>query len=487
MTEAFADSCLDPSFAISGQSPAAQIESNPATFTTGGSWPRDVWAASGLGATLDASVVETGSPLELVDLCTILCVLGINDPWVKLKQLMYLLSPSPHHVTIRLGCDLYYRVARRLLRCFDDFGEAGDFVVNLRQCNGSDAVELGLHAAWTAAAGSPARRRLATFRGSYHGENLTASLISDHQPQHGSGRLLVERAEDVVFFPSPRCGDGGYLTAEALATLASIERDADKYFAVVIEPIQWRESVHTVPLEFLRRLREICTQNSICLIFDEIHNGFGYTGTISFAGNCGIVPDISAMSKGLTAGHGSLAIMVAKKQFKAISGPFAGKSNASDMLSLVAIDAVLDRLLGMAPEEAAALPEWLPPSLAEELRTGLLTTAYPRTVAMINALFDELRRRFPSLVGRSTGMGLVRGLVINGPDGRPSEEAAAEVAKRCLVHGVYVRQAGTAIFVKPSLTLRQSEADAASAGLSRTFAHMLRARGHVPAEAVTAQ
>ena len=476
LVESFAGSCLDPTFQTSDTKPAEYFASNRTLFTRGGSWPRDVWADSGLGATIDASVVETGTPLQLIDLCTILTVLGINDPWVKLKQIVYLLSPNPHHVTIRLGCDLYYRVARRILRCFDKFGEPGDFVINLRQCNGSDAVELALHAAWKAAANSPARRKLATFRGSYHGENLTASLVSDHQPGHGSGRLLMESADNVIFFPSPECGDGGYLTEDALATLSTLERDGDRYFAVIIEPIQWRNSVHTVPFEFLRRLRDICTRKSICLIFDEIHNAFGYTGTISFAENCGVCPDISAISKGLTSGHGSLAIMVAKKAFKEIEGPFAGKSNAADMLSFVAIDAVLDRLLGMDPKEAGALPAWLPPGLVSELHTGLLTTAYPRTVAIIDEMFADLRRRFPSLIGASKGMGLVRGLVLLGADGQPSDRMAAEAAKMCLIHGVYVRQADTAVFIKPCIVLSQVEVNAALIGLSRTFEDVLRIR-----------
>ena len=476
LIESFAGSCLDPAFQTSDTKPAEHFASNPALFTTGGSWPRDVWAESGLGATIDASVVETGAPLPLIDLCSILTVLGINDPWVKLKQTAYLLSSNPHHVTIRLGCDMYYRVARRILRCFYKFGEPGDFVINLRQCNGSDAVELAIHAAWKAAVKSPARRKLATFRGSYHGENLTASLVSDHQPRHGSGRLLLESADNVVFFPSPECGDGGYLTTEALATLSILERDGDLYFAVIVEPIQWRNSVHTVPFEFLRRLRDVCTRKSICLIFDEIHNAFGYTGTISYAENCGVCPDISAISKGLTSGHGSLAIMVAKKAFKEIEGTFSGKSNAADMLSFVAVDAVLDRLLGMDPEEAKALPAWLPSGMVTELHTGLLTTAYPRAVAMIDELFAELRRRFPSLIGASKGMGLVRGLVMLGTDGQPSDRLAAEAAKMCLIHGVYVRQTDTALFIKPCMVLSQTEVDAALLGLSRTFEDVLRIR-----------
>ena len=473
VAEQLEGTCLSSTWPRLEADRSEQLNSN-ATLFSGGSAPRDVWAESGLGATIDASVVATGAPLSLIDLCSMTAntILGINDPWVKLKQAAYLLSSHPHYLTARIGCDLYYRVARRILRCFDKFGEPGDFVINLRQCNGSDAVELALQAAWKAAAKSPARRKLATFRGSYHGENLTANWVSEHQP----GRLLAERPDNVVFFPTPRVDEAGELTEDALATLSTLERDGDRYFAVIIEPIQWRNSVHTVPFEFLRRLRDVCTRKSICLIFDEMQNAFGYTGTISFAENCGVCPDITAISKALTSGHGSLAIIVAKRAYREIEGPFGAKSNSGNMLPLVAVDAVLDRLLGMEPEEAKALPAWLPSGLATELQTGLLSTTYPRAVALIDEMLNDLQRRFPSLVGASKGIGLVRGLVMLGSDGQPSVRLAVAASKVCLIHGVYVRQADTAILIKPCMVLSKAEVDAALIGLSRTFEEVLRIR-----------
>ncbi|MFI0796045.1 aminotransferase class III-fold pyridoxal phosphate-dependent enzyme [Micromonospora rubida] len=465
--------CLDPAWPRLAAGRQEQFDSNAILFS-GGSAPRDVWAESGLGATIDASVVATGSPLALIDLCSMTAntILGINDPWVKLKQTAYLLSSRPHYLTARIGNDLTYRVARRILGCFDRFGEPGDFVVNLRQCNGSDAVELALHAAWKAASSTPGRTRLATFRGSYHGENLTANWVSEHQP----GTLLADKPDNVVFFPTPRVDEAGELTDDTLATLAALDQAGDGYFAIIVEPIQWRNSVHVIPFEFLRRLRDVCTRRSICLIFDEMQNAFGYTGTISFAENCGVCPDISAISKALTSGHGSLAIIVARRAFREIEGPFGAKSNSGNMLPLVAVDAVLDRLLGMDPAEAEALPDWLPPALAAQLRTGLLAAEYEHAVALIDDMLAELRRRFPSLIGAPRGLGLVRGLVMLEADGQPSARLAALVAKVCLLHGVYVRQADTAVLLKPCLVLSRTEADAALAALSRTFEEVLSLR-----------
>jgi 4-aminobutyrate aminotransferase len=473
LLDRFGGTCLDPSWPRSPLTPSAQLASNSELFTTG-SAPRDVWVTSGLGATVDATVAATDASVSLIDLCSMTAntVLGINDPWVKLKQATYLMSPRPHYLTARMGHDLTHRVARRLLGCFAELGEPGDLVLNLRQCNGSDAVELALHAAWTAAAASPDRRKLATFRGSYHGESLTANWVSEHQP----GGLLADRPANVIFFPTPEADGPEDLAPAALETLERLEREGDSYFAVIIEPIQWRNSVHVVPVEFLRRLREVCTRRSICLIFDEMQNAFGYTGTISYAQNSGVCPDITAISKALTSGHGSLAIIVARRKFSRIEGPFGAKSNSGNMLALVAVDAVLDRLLGMEPGEAEALPAWLPDSLAAELQTGVLSTAYPRAVALIDDLFAELRERFPTLIGEPRGIGLVRGLVILDRGGNPSSTLAAAAAKICLGHGAYVRQADSAMLVKPCLVLTRREVDAALVALSKTLDDVLQLR-----------
>jgi 4-aminobutyrate aminotransferase-like enzyme len=475
LVNAFSGTCLDSTYSRSAGSSTPDFQRDSALFTVG-SAPRDVLAYSGLGATIHARTAD--GVTELIDLCSMTenTILGINDPWVKLKQTSYLLSSHPHYVTIRLGCDLYYRVANRILGCFEKISSKGEYVINLRECTGSGGVELALHAAWKAAANSPGRRKLASFKGSFHGSNLGCVLASDHQPHRGSGRVLVETADNVDFFPIPRVNEIGELTEDALATLSTLERDGDQYFAVIIEPIPWRNSVHVVPTLFLQRLREVCTRKSICLIFDELQNGFGFTGTICFSEICGVCPDITVMGKGLTSGHGVLAIMVAKRAFKELESPFGFKSNSGNMLSLVAVDAVLDRLLGMDPKEAEALPTWLPPGLATELQTGLLTTTYPRAVALIDEMLAELQRRFPSLIGASKGMGLFRGLVMLGSDGQPSDLLAAQVAKVCMNHGVHVRQADTAILIKPCIVLSRAEVDAALVGLSRTFEDVLRIR-----------
>lgn len=468
LAEAFRGSVLDPDrpqYLLPG---GARHPYEPGLFTTG-SAPRDISANSGLGATLQLAA-GSGSA-DLLDLCSLTenTVLGINDPWVKLRQLSYLMSERPHYVTVRFGCDLYYRVADRISQHFAIVA-GGNRVLNIRECTASGAIELALHASWKAAAGSPGRRSLASFRGAFHGSNLGGILASDHLPERGSGRVLVESADNVEQYPVPQIGDDGALDPDALETLATLERNGERYFAVIVEPIPWRNAVHVVPTEFLRRLREICTARSICLIYDEAQSGFGFTGAISYGEVCGVHPDISVFGKGLTSGHGTLGLMVADRSFGTVESPFGFKSNSANMLSLVAVDAVLDRLLGLDADDRDILPDWLPASLAQELQEGLLVTTYPRAAAMVDDMLVELCHRFPSVLGPPSGLGLMRGLTVRGADGRPSEPMAAEVVKVCMSHGLHVRQASTAIFIKPALAITRSEVDRATEALTRAVA-----------------
>lgn len=464
LVSALQGTTLDPTGPLYRKVDGSAYHHEPSLFTTGAA-PRALSAESGLGATLQLS---DGS--ELIDMCSMTenTVLGINDPWVKLCQVSHVLSERPHYVTVRFGSDLYYRVANRLSRHVRR-KSGKDYVLNMRECTGSGAVELALHAAWKAAANCTRRRKLASFAGAFHGSNLGGVLVSDHQPERGSGRVLVERADNVEQFPIPELADDEQLTATTLDTLATLERDGDQYFAVMVEPISWRNAVHVVPTEFLRRLREICDAKAICLIFDEVQNGFGFTGTISYSEVCGVSPDISVLGKGLTSGHGTLAIIVADRQFGTIESPFGFKSNSANMLSLVAVDAVLDRLLGVQSSEAKSLPQWLPRELARDLEEGLLSSAYPLAVSRIDEMILELRRRFPSIVGVATGLGLMRGLVMLDVDGRPSSSLAREVAVRCTEFGVHVRQASTALYLKPCMVITQSEVRRALDALTETL------------------
>jgi L-lysine 6-transaminase len=67
--------------------------------------------------------------------------------------------------------------------------------------------------------------------------------------------------------------------------------------AIIIEPIQGEGGDNHFRGEWLRKLREICDENEILLIFDEVQCGMGVTGRNWCCEHFGVVPDLLAFGK----------------------------------------------------------------------------------------------------------------------------------------------------------------------------------------------
>src|SRR3546814_2708463 len=75
---------------------------------------------------------------------------------------------------------------------------------------------------------------------------------------------------------------------------------ADSIACCIVEPIAGSTGALMPPKGYLQRLREICDQHGILLIFDEVICGFGRTGKEFGADSFGVVPDMITMAKALT-------------------------------------------------------------------------------------------------------------------------------------------------------------------------------------------
>jgi beta-alanine--pyruvate transaminase len=78
--------------------------------------------------------------------------------------------------------------------------------------------------------------------------------------------------------------------------------DASNIAAVIVEPVAGSAGVIVPPVGYLKRLRELCDQHGILLIFDEVITGFGRLGKPFGAQHFDVVPDIITSAKGLTNG-----------------------------------------------------------------------------------------------------------------------------------------------------------------------------------------
>lgn len=395
---------------------------------------------------------------------TVNCILGQNDPWVKMQQIAYLLSNRPSFHTTKLGSELYYSLPKRLI----DIGLAGinNPVISHRQCNGSDAVEHAIRAAKNYNAD---REILVSFRGSYHGQNLTAYAVSDVQRRHG----FLGTFDSVVYLPSPdgatTIDDDTGLTASEHAGLNHLRKIGPNVFAVILEPIQMNNGVQPFSGAYLRELRAICDEMDICLIYDEVQTGFGWLGELSAAEFYGVSPHIGAFGKAITAGNGPLGLTVAEQRFRHMEYGTASKTNGADVRSMVAAHAVIDRLIGA---DAGRLPAFLPSSLREQMKTGLLSTV-PATSRLLWDLMSDVKQRCFRNVGRLKGGRLICGVEILSHNGDPSSQLAELIVEDCFANGLFLRKSNNVLIVKIPMVISQQELQDGSEILWRSINRMV--------------
>jgi len=84
--------------------------------------------------------------------------------------------------------------------------------------------------------------------------------------------------------------------------------------ACIVEPVAGSTGTLVPPVGYLERLREICDQNGILLIFDEVITGFGRMGTNFAADKFQVKPDIMTMAKALTNGSMPMGAVCVKDE-----------------------------------------------------------------------------------------------------------------------------------------------------------------------------
>jgi adenosylmethionine-8-amino-7-oxononanoate aminotransferase len=151
--------------------------------------------------------------------------------------------------------------------------------------------------------GRPAKRRLLTWRGGYHGDTFHPMSVCD--PDGGMHALWRGVLPEQVFATAPPVEfDPAYV--DQLAAL--VERHAGELAAVIVEPVvQGAGGMRFHHPGYLRVLRELADRHDVLLIFDEIATGFGRTGTLFAAEQAGVTPDVMCVGKALTGGYLSLA------------------------------------------------------------------------------------------------------------------------------------------------------------------------------------
>nr|MBO2510128.1 aspartate aminotransferase family protein [Gammaproteobacteria bacterium] len=167
--------------------------------------------------------------------------------------------------------------------------------------------------------GQPTKTKLIGRARGYHGVNIAGTSLGGI----GGNRKLYGQLMDADHLPHTLQADcaftrgqaetGGLALANELLKLIELH-DASNIAAVIVEPMSGSAGVIVPPKGYLQRLREICDQHNILLIFDEVITGFGRMGAWTGAEYFGVTPDIMNVAKQVTNGAIPMGAVIASRE-----------------------------------------------------------------------------------------------------------------------------------------------------------------------------
>ena len=175
--------------------------------------------------------------------------------------------------------------------------------------SGSESVDTAMKIAlaYHRARGEGQRVRFISRERAYHGVNMGGLSLSGMVKNRETFNVTLPGVSMIRHTKTDR---QAFVRGqpETDADLAEdLQRAVESYggstiAAVFIEPVAGSTGTLVPPVGYLERLREICDQNGILLVFDEVITGFGRLGAPFAAHKFGVEPDIATMAKALTNG-----------------------------------------------------------------------------------------------------------------------------------------------------------------------------------------
>lgn len=151
--------------------------------------------------------------------------------------------------------------------------------------SGTESVEAALKFArkYTGKSG------VLALNGGYHGKTFGSLSVTYNEKYRKSFLPLLD---DVKFV--------SYSEADLIPDIVS--NPDNKIGTMIVEPIQGETGIIMPPPNFLKSIRDICTDKKIVLIFDEIQSGLGRTGKMWAGQHWNVEPDIMCLAKGIAGG-----------------------------------------------------------------------------------------------------------------------------------------------------------------------------------------
>jgi acetylornithine aminotransferase len=266
-----------------------------------------------------------------------------------------------------------------------------------------------------------------TAKASFHGRTLaTVTATGQEKYQQGFGPLLPGFA----YVPY------NDITAVENAITDLDEGTLSRVVGIMIEPLQGEGGVRPGDLEYFLRLRKICDENNILLVFDEVQVGVGRSGKFWGYEKLGIEPDILTSAKGLAGGI-PIGAMLCKDSCAVFEPGNHASTFGGNPFACAAALAVLQTL-----EEENILQNVQ--QRGEQLRVRLRAIAH----------------KYPNLFSEVRGWGLINGIEIRSD----IDLTSIQLVKAAMEQGLLLAPAGPKVlrFVPPLIVSEQEVNQAVS-------------------------
>jgi len=315
--------------------------------------------------------------------------------------------------------------------------------------SGSEAVDsaLKIAIAYHRVCGQGTRQRLIGRERGYHGVGfggISVGGIGGNRKFFGSLLTGVDHLphthdlEHNAF--SRQQPEWGAHLADDLERIVALH-DASNIAAVIVEPVAGSTGVLVPPQGYLQRLRKICDQYGILLIFDEVITGFGRLGASFATEYFGVMPDMMIVAKGITNGTVPMgAVFVRPNIYDAFMG---GAENAIELFHGYTYS-------GHPVACAASLA-----TLDIYEQEGLFQRAHE-----LSGYWEEAVHSLKGLphVIDIRNLGLVAGIELAAIPGKPGARGF-DCFLRCYEKGLLTRTTGDIIALSPPLIIEKHHID----------------------------
>ncbi|NLC76372.1 MAG: diaminobutyrate--2-oxoglutarate transaminase [Clostridia bacterium] len=350
---------------------------------------------------------------------------GHNNDFIKKQVIDYIMGDGVIH-----ALDMYTQAKKEFLVTFNEYilkPRKLNYKIQFPGPTGTNAVEAALKLARKV----KNRTGIFSFMGAFHGMSLgSLAVTSNSYHRKGAGIPL----DNVTFIPYCNTFSNGFDSIDYLTQiLADSHSGVEKPAAIILETVQAEGGINVAPVDWLQRLAELCRQEDILLICDDIQVGCDRTGTYFSFERAGIIPDIVILSKSISGYGFPLSLLLIRPELDIWQPGEHNGTFRGNQLAFVAGRAALEYRKNT--------------SLSDEVRlkARLLESFLKEQIASIHRQI-EIR-----------GIGMIWGVDLS----RCGEgDLAKEVARRCFELGLIIERVGrgdTVMKIMPPLNISRDE------------------------------